>query len=65
MVIAPHQYAEFSSLTRTALYRNRQYLVPTQPGAYRFARFTIMDHASVRFQVRWKLYTLRHDSNSV
>ena len=52
MVVAPHQYAEFSSKTRTALYRNGQYQVRTQPGAYRFAKFTIMDHASTRFQVQ-------------
>ena len=51
MVVAPHQYAEFSSKTRTALYRNGQYQVQTQPGSYRFAKFTIMDHASTRFQV--------------
>lgn len=51
MVIAPYQYAEFSSKTRTALYRNGQYLVPTQPGAYRFAKFIIMDHGSALFQV--------------
>ena len=49
MVIAPHQTAAFSSKTRTATQQDGQYIFMSQPGAYRFATFTIKDHARVTF----------------
>ena len=49
MVIAPHQTAVFSTKTRTASLQDGVYTFLSEPGAYRFATFTMKDHAAVVF----------------
>jgi hypothetical protein len=49
--------ATFSSVTRTATYKDGV-LTAQEAGAYRFARFTIKDYATVTFETTGKAYLM-------
>lgn len=49
IVIAHHQRAVFSSVMRTATYKDGTYTMMTDPGAYRFGSFVMKDYAMVEF----------------
>ena len=57
MIVASGQEATFSSVTRTATYKDGV-LTAQEAGAYRFARFTIKDYATVTFETTGKALQL-------
>ena len=57
LIVASGQEATFSSVTRTATYKDGV-LTAQEAGAYRFARFTIKDYATVTFETTGKALQL-------
>ena len=57
LIVASGQEATFASVTRTATYKDGV-LTAQEAGAYRFARFTIKDYATVTFETTGKALQL-------